>query len=143
MQNNIDIGNLKVDAFTTPAPAVVKGEESIADIINKMEANGFRHLPVVDINNVAIGVITDRDVATVKTFAFNKDITAVDLMSPCPFSVVKGSSLVEAAFIMSDKKIGSLIVNDEHGKVVGIFTSTDALNALIEVLHGDVLETDM
>ena len=45
MQNNIDIGNLKVDAFTTPAPVVVKGEESIADIINKMEANGFRHLP--------------------------------------------------------------------------------------------------
>jgi acetoin utilization protein AcuB len=142
MQKDFDIKNLKVDAFTTPSPVVVKGEDSISKIITEMEKNGIRHLPVVDESDVAIGVITDRDVATVRAFAFNEDIKAADLMSDQPFSVVEGSSLVEAAYLMSDKKIGSLIVNDEHGKVAGIFTSTDALNALIEVLHGDILETE-
>lgn len=142
MQKDFDIKNLKVDAFTTPSPVVVKGEDSISKIITEMEKNGIRHLPVVDESDMVIGVITDRDVATVRAFAFNEDIKAADLMSDQPFSVVEGSSLVEAAYLMSDKKIGSLIVNDEHGKVAGIFTSTDALNALIEVLHGDILETE-
>ena len=142
MQNDIDIKKLKVDAFTTPSPVVVKSEDTIAKVIVEMDKNAIRHLPVVDDNDVAIGVITDRDVATVKAFAFNEDIKAADLMSDQPYSVVEGSSLVEAAFIMSNKKIGSLIVNDEHGKVAGIFTSTDALNALIEVLHGEILETE-
>lgn len=142
MQNDIDIKNLKVDAFTTPSPVVVKGEDSIAKVIVEMEKYGIRHLPVVDDKNMAIGVITDRDVATVKAFAYNEDIKAADLMSEQPYSVVEGSTLVEAAYLMSEKKIGSLIVNDEHGCISGIFTSTDALNALIEVLHGDILEVD-
>lgn len=142
MQNNIDIKNLKVDAFTTPCPVVVNSEDSIAKIIVEMDSHGIRHLPVVDENNVAIGVITDRDIATVKAFAYNEDLKAADLMSDFPFTVVEGSGLVDAAFLMSDKKIGSLIVNDENGKTSGIFTSTDALNALIEILHGEVLETE-
>lgn len=142
MQKDFDIKNLKVDAFTTPSPVVVKSEDAISKIISQMGEKGIRHLPVVNEDDIAVGVITDRDVATVKAFAFNQDITAADLMSDQPYSVVEGSSLVDAAYLMSDKKIGSLIVNDEHGKVAGIFTSTDALNALIEVLHGDILETE-
>lgn len=142
MQKEFDIKNLKVDAFTTPSPVVVNKDDTISTIILEMEKNGIRHLPVINDENMAIGVITDRDVATVKAFAFNEDIKASDLMSNQPLSVVEGSSLVEAAYMMSDKKIGSLVVNDEHGKIAGIFTSTDALNALIEVLHGEILETD-
>lgn len=142
MQNNIDIKNLKVDAFTTPCPVVINSDDSIAKIIVEMNSHGIRHLPVVDENNVAIGVITDRDIATVKAFAYNEDLKAADLMSDFPLTVVEGAGLVDAAFLMSDKKIGSLIVNDENGKISGIFTSTDALNALIEILHGEVLETE-
>mgnify|MGYP000267030272 CR=1 FL=1 len=31
---------------------------------------------------------------------------------------------------------GSAIVNDEDGRLLGIFTATDALNALVEVIRG-------
>lgn len=142
MKNDLDIKNLKVDAYTSPCPTVATSETSISEIIKIMDENGIRHLPVVDSDSVAVGIITDRDVATVKTFAFNQDIKASDLMSNDPCSVVEGSMLVEAAYEMSEKKIGSLVVNDVHGKVVGIFTSTDALNALIEVLRGEILEDE-
>ena len=37
MQNEFDIKNLKVDAFTTPCPIVVKEGDSIAKIIKEME----------------------------------------------------------------------------------------------------------
>ena len=43
--------------------------------------------------------------------------------------------LDEVAHAMSEKKVGSVIVNDEDGKFLGIFTVTDALNALIEIVR--------
>ena len=56
-----------------------------------------------------------------------------------PESVQAGSLLSEAVFKMSEHMIGSLLVLDEEGKLDGIFTSTDALNALIEVLRDEVI----
>jgi predicted transcriptional regulator len=44
---------------------------------------------------------------------------------------------------MSSKKLGSLIVTNSSGDVSGIFTNTDALNALVEVLRGEILESDL
>jgi len=41
--------------------------------------------------------------------------------------------LDRVAFTMSDRKIGSVIVNEDDGEFLGIFTVTDALNALIEI----------
>ena len=38
---------------------------------------------------------------------------------------------------MSKQKIGSAVVSD-HNEIVGIFTSTDALNALVEILRGQL-----
>jgi acetoin utilization protein AcuB len=142
MQQETDIKNLPVDAYTTPCPICISGDMKIPEIISIMEKNTIRHLPVINANEEAIGIITDRDVATVKAFAYNEDILATDLMTNDPLTVASGTTLIDATYAMSERKIGSLIVNDEHGKVQGIFTSTDALNALIEVLRGEVLEEE-
>lgn len=142
MYNDVDIMNLTVDAYTTPCPICVTPDSRISQIILLMQENNIRHLPVVNNNEEAIGIITDRDVATVKAFGFNEDITASDLMTNDPLTVNTGTTLVDAAFEMSEHKIGSLIVNDEHGQVMGIFTGTDGLNALVEVLRGEILENE-
>ena len=42
---------------------------------------------------------------------------------------------------MSSKKLGSAIVLDEQGDLAGIFTTTDALNALVEVIRGKLVGT--
>lgn len=44
---------------------------------------------------------------------------------------------------MSEKKIGSVIVNDENGQVLGIFTVTDTLSVLIEIAResGEISST--
>lgn len=49
-----------------------------------------------------------------------------------------GIVVFEAAYEMSLNKIGSMVVVDDHGEVFGIFTTTDALNALIEIVRGEV-----
>jgi CBS domain-containing protein len=61
---------------------------------------------------------------------------AADIMSADPFTVVATAPLDEVAYAMSEKKIGSVIVNDEDGQFLGIFTASDALNALIEIIRG-------
>ena len=142
MQYEVDIKNLTIDAYTTPCPICIRENMRIPKIISLMEENGIRHLPVVNEQEEAIGMITDRDISTVKSFAFNKDLVAGDLMTRDPLTVPSRTSLIDAAFEMSETKVGSLIVNDDHGKIVGIFTSTDGLNALVEVLRGDILEEE-
>lgn len=48
------------------------------------------------------------------------------------FQFIRDNTLDEVAYEMSSRKIGGVIVN-EGSKFLGIFTSTDALNALIEI----------
>ena len=55
-----------------------------------------------------------------------------------PFCVSLGTPLDEVAFQMSQKKIGSALVVDGESKLDSIFTSVDGLNALIEVIRGDI-----
>jgi acetoin utilization protein AcuB len=146
MTNNtkqLDFKNLTIDGFTTPCPITVFADDSISSVILKLEENIIRHLPVVNEENVAVGVITDRDIATIKSFAFKTDFKVKDLMSEDPICVPEGMNLMEAAFTMSSKKLGSLIVTNSSGDVSGIFTNTDALNALVEVLRGEILESDL
>ncbi|HOM14314.1 MAG TPA: CBS domain-containing protein, partial [Rubrivivax sp.] len=53
--------------------------------------------------------------------------------APQPLTVNAAAPLDEVAYAMSERKVGSAIVNDENGEFLGIFTATDALNALIEL----------
>lgn len=136
--NGQNLENIPLEEYTTPSPCSVKRGDGIKKVIKLMEENEIRHLPVVDNSGAPVGVISDRDLAFVRSFAFKEDMTASDLMSPDPVTAHVNGSLLEAVYSMSSQKIGSIIVTDDHGSVYGIFTNTDALNALIEVLRGDV-----
>ena len=54
-------------------------------------------------------------------------------MSLEPLMVYANDKLSDVAFQLSSAKIGSAIVLDEDSKIFGIFTTTDALNALVEI----------
>lgn len=130
--------NLTVEEFTTPEPITVSEDMSIDDLQRLMAENGIRHLPVVREERV-VGVISDRDVRVVAglTYAERFQVTAGDLMTPDPLIVNANARLDEVALAMSERKAGSAIVLDADGKLLGIFTATDALNALIEIVRGD------
>ena len=103
-----------------------------------MEKQGIRHIPVVDENGAPVGLISDRDASLIACFEIMTPLKASDVMVPEPFVAHEGDNLEDVALKMSSKKIGSAVVLDENEKVTGIFTSTDALNALVEVLRGIV-----
>jgi acetoin utilization protein AcuB len=127
-----------VEEFTTPDPITANEDMTIDDLRHLMEKHGIRHLPVLR-GDTVVGVISDRDVRLVSglTFAEKLQVQAADIMATDPLTVSATAPLDEVAYAMSEKKVGSVIVNDEDGRFLGIFTATDALNALIEIVRGD------
>ncbi len=126
-----------VEEYTTPSPLTVDELTNITEVAELMLANGVRHIPVKSRDKV-IGILSERDLKMFSNTEYAKKFTAKDLMTEEPFEVMYNTPLVDVAFKLSEKKIGSAIVTDESGTLMGIFTVTDALNALIEVLRGSV-----
>jgi acetoin utilization protein AcuB len=126
---------LPVDEYTTPSPFVVTPEARITTVLSLMRDHGIRHLPVVS-GRMPVGIISDRDVRLLVNVPGMGDLTAGEVMVHDPFTVESGASLESVVLAMARQRIGSSIVT-HHGEIVGIFTSTDALNALIEVLRGE------
>ncbi len=128
--------HVPVDEFTTPDPVTATGDTGIAALRELMDAHGIRHLPVLDDGRV-VGVVSDRDVrlATGLDDAGTLGLCAADIMAAEPLAVAASTPLDRVAFLMSERKVGSVIVNDDEGRLVGIFTATDALNALIEIVR--------
>ncbi len=127
---------LPVEEFTTPDPITASLETTIVELNRMMKENGIRHIPVIDQMRV-VGIISDRDlrVASCLNPVEKSMVCAKDIMVSDPITVSSMSPLDEVAYEMSKRKIGSVIVNDENNQFLGIFTATDALNALIEVVR--------
>ena len=126
-------------------PVTIGPEASFYEARNLIHEKGVRHLPVVDKNNVLVGIVTDRDIreaapsdATllsvqelnyllgklkVSSFMTPKD----KLVTISPDTIIE-----EAVQLMHDHKIGCLPVL-EGSKLYGLFTETDALDHLVDI----------
>lgn len=131
------IKNLTVEEFTTPCPKVVSPDTTLAELESLIQEEGFRHIPVEDKGKV-VGIISERDIFSAYRSENNGNMKAEDIMHKDPYTVHSDTKISEVAFHMSTNKYGSALVSSNGGEL-GIFTSTDALNALVEVLRGDIL----
>lgn len=127
---------LPVEEFTTPNPVTATEDATMDDLSRLMIEHGIRHIPIMKSASV-VGIISDRDLRVISGLDIREKslICARDIMAKDPFTVSAEATLDEVAFEMSNRKIGSVIVN-EGNSFLGIFTATDALNALIEITRG-------
>lgn len=128
--------SLPVEEFTTPDPVTADENMLIDDLQQLMHRHGIRHLPILRDNRV-VGVISDRDLRLFSglSVAEKFQVRAADIMAEHPLTVNAAAPLDEVAYAMSERRVGSAIVLDEEGQLLGIFTATDALNALIEIVR--------
>jgi signal-transduction protein with cAMP-binding, CBS, and nucleotidyltransferase domain len=98
--------------------------------ISKMMAQGGMGSILVKKDGIPSGIITDRDFA-IKIAAHGVSLdTPVEKIATFPLLTIKSTdSILDAAKIMSDKKIRKLVVVEE-GTVVGILTTTDLVNQI-------------
>ena len=129
--------DMPVDEFITPDPVTASEDMDTDELRELMQRHDIRHLPVMR-GDAVVGLISDRDVRLVSglTVAEKLQVRAGDIMRTEPLSVPATTPLAEVAEIMARKKIGSAIVTDAEGRLAGIFTATDALNALVEIARG-------
>jgi acetoin utilization protein AcuB len=120
--------------FMTPTPDSVPRGSSIAQAHRLMKERQIRHLPVMD-GEELVGVISHRDLHLFTTLRglYEDDVTVDETMSQAVFRVPPDAPLERVAIHMWQHKLGSAVVVEQQ-KVVGIFTTTDALKAIIELL---------
>ncbi len=134
----MDPAKLTVEEFSTPSPVSVSTTEKLPKIWQMMKDNGIRHVLVRNESDV-VGILSERDLTTFSQADGFDAIEAQEIMSKDLVTVTLDTKLYEVALKMSQDKIGSTIVTDpDDADYVGIFTATDALNALVEVLRGEV-----
>ncbi len=118
-----------VGAWMTHNPVVADLEDKLSTIEAKMHEGDFRTVPVVKNDDEVVGIITDRDL---RRLTGTLDTTRVkDAMTETVITVSLNTSMHEAARLLRERKIGGLPVVEE-GKLVGMITVTDVLEAFIE-----------
>lgn len=126
---------LRVRDLMTTAIVTVKPSDNLVSARAEMEVGVIRHLPVVDERGSLVGVLSDRDVLHLR--ATNKHVA--DVMTREVISVSPDAPAIEAASIMLDNKISSVLVVDD-GILVGVVTQTDYLELARRALLGISLE---
>lgn len=124
-----------VQDYMTSSPHSIGVSLSLSDAANMMKAYKIRHLPVLD-GRALVGVVSDRDVQMVESMegVDANEVTIEEAMSQAPYTVAPNTPLEVAARHMAKHKLGSAIVVDANQKVIGVFTVTDGMRALAELL---------
>lgn len=124
----------KIEKVMTPMPYTVGLKIPLNTALNMMREHRIRHLPVQEAGKL-VGVLTDRDLKLVMSLqAGSGELTVEDAMTPDPYCATPQTPLDHVTDEMAEHKYGCVIVQQENGKVVGIFTAIDALRILGEKL---------
>lgn len=123
-------------------PITITPATPILEALSIMKKNKIRQLPVAE-NNKLAGLVTERELLTVSpspastlsiyemNYLLSKMVVK-DVMVRNPVTVGPSTTIEEAALMMRENKLGSLLVT-EGGKLLGIITQTDVFDQLISI----------
>ena len=131
----------KVADWMTPHPITIDATATIVEAIHLLKEKNIRRLPVMR-NGKLVGIVTER---MLLTFSPGKSSSldtwelhyllartpVTEAMNPKPHTVMPETAISDAASLIRDRKLNGVTVVNEHGDLVGILTTTNALEALI------------
>jgi acetoin utilization protein AcuB len=118
----------------SPCVHSIGKDQTLATAHSMMRKWQIRHLPVLEGGKV-LGLLSLRDLQWVETLrdVDPSKVSVVDAMTPDPYVITPDADLRSVVVEMATRKLGSALVA-RGSKVVGIFTTIDALRALLELL---------
>jgi acetoin utilization protein AcuB len=131
----------KVRDWMTTNPVTIDAGATVMTALHLLKEKNVRRLPVMQ-DGKLVGLVTER---MLLSFSPGKS-TSLDswevhyllartpvtvAMNPKPHTVSPDTDLTDCAQIIHDRKLNGITVVNEHGDLVGILTTTNALEALI------------
>lgn len=135
-----------VSKSMTRKVVTIDKEADLSQARDKMKMHGIRHLPVVEKDNLLIGMITDRDIRSAMPSVVLQDHGRPDRQASLPAIKVKDvmttdlstvspmHTLQDALLLIQKTRVGAFPVVDENRILKGIISVRDLLRAFINVL---------
>ena len=116
--------------YMSRPPLCIQKHEPLVAAHRLMRQHHIRHLPVLEGDRL-IGLVSERDLHLIETLRSVDPRTepVSEAMTDAPYTVPPQMPLHTVARVMFANRYGSAIVV-EHGLVVGIFTTMDALRVI-------------
>ncbi|MEO8905582.1 MAG: CBS domain-containing protein [Polyangiaceae bacterium] len=119
----------------TAASHWIGHDQTVAEAHRVMREHRVRHLPVLESGKLA-GVVSERDLFFLEALkdVDPETVMVTEAMSQDTYVVGPRSSMRGVAAQMTEHRYGSVVVIDQD-RVVGIFTTLDALGAMSTLLE--------
>lgn len=105
-------------------PITLRKEASVSDALNLMAENSIGGIPVVDQDNILLGIVTNRDLRFEKEV--NRPIVEV-MTSENIITASEGTTLADAENTLQQHKIEKLPVVNGDNKLIGLITFRDII----------------
>lgn len=124
-----------ISQYMTLAPKTIAYDQTLEEASEYMRKLHVRHLPVTK-GGRPIGIVSDRDISLLLSF---RDLGTLSMkvenaLTPNPYFTTPNASLGKVAEHMANEKFGCVLVMEQN-RLVGIFTTIDALKALADVFR--------
>lgn len=125
---------LTISERMTRTPHLIGAEQPMTVAHEMMRSNGIRHLPVLH-GGKLVGLVSLNDLYLIESLRdVNPDEVRVEeAMTQDVYTVTPKTPLKEVVSEMAERKLGSAVVV-EGSKIVGVFTTIDALDTLAGLL---------
>jgi IMP dehydrogenase len=103
-------------------PITLSPEATVGDALKLMRDNKIGGIPIVDTNNLLVGILTNRDMRFEKNIKKKiKDVMTRENL----VTAAAGTSMAKAETILEQYKIEKLPIVDKKGKLIGLITFRD------------------
>lgn len=137
---------LRVDDVMSRELYTLSGDDSIATALELMDAHKIRHAPVVDVNGLVVGIVSDRDLRAynlpsplqVRDPGLHSAFLAtplVEVMGTTVICVPRGEPLRTAAEQLLEDGVGLVVVVEPDApRPCGVISYLDVLRVAIPLL---------
>jgi len=107
-------------------PITMNPQNKIFEAKEVMKKHGISGLPIIDDNNILVGILTNRDIR----FETRSNLPIEEAMTKDLITVPLGTSLEEAEKLFHKHKIEKILMVDEEGHLKGLITYKDILKRI-------------
>ena len=124
---------MEISDIMTANPATVSKDTGLGEAMLLMDEWSCRHLPVVEHGKLA-GILSDRDILGATGWLYDPDRrgvagTVAEVMTTSPVTVTAEADIASASIEIISRGIGCLPVITADGRLLGILTEIDLLEA--------------